>query len=269
MHRLVGIGEATVFTGFCAEHDASLFKPIDQAELVPTREQCFLLHYRAVCRELYVKRTSVPINQLLRDADRGAPIHVQRMVQDLVQDRNHSIQTALNELEDHKGVCDRAIRSANLAKFRAFSLAFAAVPALACSGLTQPIYDFSGKILQDISDFSSPLRQLSFTVLPTDFGGVAVLGWLKEAETACGLFVSSFLALPDDRKSDAIVQLIFDSFENHAVQPDWWETMPDGHKEEVQLRMLNWTGPSPINTRALMPGITRFADWKPERSKWL
>jgi len=194
---------------------------------------------------------------------------VQHFVQDLVQGRDHSIQTALNELEEHKRTCDRAIRSANLAEFRACSLVFRAVPTLACSGLTQPIYDFSGNILQDISDFSNSLRQLSFTVLPTEAGGVVVFAWLEDAETVCRPFVSSFLALPDKRKSDAIVQLIFDSFENHAAQPDWWETLPSEHKNELQRRMLNWTGSSAINTSALIPGITKYVDWMPGQSTWV
>jgi hypothetical protein len=54
--KLQYIKSATTFTGFCSPHDAVLFKPIDQGGLTPTPEQALLLHYRSLCRELYVQR---------------------------------------------------------------------------------------------------------------------------------------------------------------------------------------------------------------------
>src|ERR1700740_1426347 len=51
-HRLRGINEATTFTGFCSQHDSSLFKSVDVGDLVLTHEQLFFLHYRALCRAL-------------------------------------------------------------------------------------------------------------------------------------------------------------------------------------------------------------------------
>ena len=60
LHHLVGINSATTFTGFCSLHDQQLFKPIDTELLLPTPEQVFLLHYRALCRELYVKNELSP-----------------------------------------------------------------------------------------------------------------------------------------------------------------------------------------------------------------
>jgi len=48
----VGRNKASTFTGFCAQHDADIFRPIDTAPLdVADPEQLFLLAYRAVARE--------------------------------------------------------------------------------------------------------------------------------------------------------------------------------------------------------------------------
>lgn len=50
----VGINEATTFTGLCAEHDQSLFAPIENAELdLGDREHLFLLAYRGAIHELH------------------------------------------------------------------------------------------------------------------------------------------------------------------------------------------------------------------------
>lgn len=50
----IGRNLATTFEGFCSEHDASLFAPIDTRPFDPADgEQLFLYAYRAVARELH------------------------------------------------------------------------------------------------------------------------------------------------------------------------------------------------------------------------
>jgi hypothetical protein len=50
----VGRNDATTFTGFCSEHDAGIFKPIDTNAFRPEEpEHLFLAAYRAVSRELH------------------------------------------------------------------------------------------------------------------------------------------------------------------------------------------------------------------------
>lgn len=52
--RDVGRNLATTFEGFCAEHDAALFAPIDTRPFaLGDREQNFLYAYRAIARELH------------------------------------------------------------------------------------------------------------------------------------------------------------------------------------------------------------------------
>jgi hypothetical protein len=56
--RSWGLDHASVFSGFCEEHDSKVFAPVDAADLVPTLEQCALLHYRVSARELTTKRAA-------------------------------------------------------------------------------------------------------------------------------------------------------------------------------------------------------------------
>ena len=52
--RDVGRNLATTFEGFCSDHDAALFAPIDTRRFEDTnREQLFLFSYRAVAKELH------------------------------------------------------------------------------------------------------------------------------------------------------------------------------------------------------------------------
>jgi hypothetical protein len=268
-HTLVGINVATTFTGFCSVHDNELFRPIDEGSLAPTGEHSFLLHYRALCRELYVKRPTVETNQLLRDIDRGMAPAMQHMVQGFVTARGLAIKDSIKEIESDKVLCDKGILARDYTGVHGCTLTFQRVPTLACSGLTQPAYDFSGKILQRIDDMSKPLFNLSFTLLPNASGAIAVFAWLRDADIVCRPFVSSLLAVSNDRKSDALVQLVFDSFENHAAQPDWWDSLSAETKADLEERMLNWTDIRPINDRALVLGSCRFADWGFETASWI
>ena len=52
--------KATTFTGLCSQHDNELFQPIDKNDFdKQSEEHCFLLAYRSVLRELYVKMDMV------------------------------------------------------------------------------------------------------------------------------------------------------------------------------------------------------------------
>lgn len=267
--KLEYIRSATTFTGFCSAHDSTLFRPIDQGGISPTREQAFLLHYRSLCRELYVKRPTLATNELLREADRGKSVRFQQMVQGFVTARGVSIKDALGQLEKDKATCDQMLTTRDFSTLQGAYVRFRKTPTLACAGYTQPTFDFAGGEIQDIADMSTPFLSLSFTLLPDDTGGVAVFSWLPDADAVCRRFVESLMRLGDDRMSDALVLYIFDSFENFAAQPEWWESLPDTAKDDLKWNALNGTDMAfAYDSATLIPSSTRFADWDVETTGW-
>lgn len=54
----LGIRKASTFTGFCEYHDSSTFERIEKHPFKTEKEQCFLLSYRALCRELFTKKAA-------------------------------------------------------------------------------------------------------------------------------------------------------------------------------------------------------------------
>ena len=48
----IGVGEFSTVNCFCADHDKTLFAPIEDAPLTFSSEQIALLHYRALAAEL-------------------------------------------------------------------------------------------------------------------------------------------------------------------------------------------------------------------------
>jgi hypothetical protein len=82
--------------------------------------------------------------------------------------------------------------------------------------------------------------------------------------------VQSFFSVPDARKSDALIQYTFDSFENFAAEPQWWEGLPEQAQANLKRRALNWTDMGGgIDGAALIPGNLRFADWEVDSFGWI
>lgn len=55
-YRLIGVRQASTFTGFCCHHDTELFRPLETRPFITSKEQLFLLAYRAISKEVYAKR---------------------------------------------------------------------------------------------------------------------------------------------------------------------------------------------------------------------
>jgi hypothetical protein len=65
--ELAGRNQASTFTGFCSQHDAEIFRPIDTEEFDPQSQvHLFLIAYRSVCREFHaVMEGAVRMQSLL------------------------------------------------------------------------------------------------------------------------------------------------------------------------------------------------------------
>jgi hypothetical protein len=53
--ELIGINQASTFTGFCHLHDSLTFELIDRPIITLSGEHICLSAYRAICRELFMK----------------------------------------------------------------------------------------------------------------------------------------------------------------------------------------------------------------------
>lgn len=49
--KLIGVRQASTFTGFCSHHDTELFRPLETEHFTTSKEQLFLLAYRALSKE--------------------------------------------------------------------------------------------------------------------------------------------------------------------------------------------------------------------------
>jgi hypothetical protein len=100
--RLIGVNNASTFTGFCNFHDTKTFEPVEKRPFEGNEQQVFLLGYRALCRELFMKRGMVEQLASIKNFDRGADIIKQIWWQNFVSTFERGEQSSLRHLERYK-----------------------------------------------------------------------------------------------------------------------------------------------------------------------
>ena len=226
--QLRGIRNASTFTGFCTKHDNEIFAPLEKAPFTATREQCFLLAYRALARELYLKTNTrihyegrLPhfANQLGLDHPfvLGAATFTQ------------GTADAEKGLSSHKRDYDRYLLASDHSGINSYVLELAAPPPVMCSGAFIPEHTFTGKPLEAFPNRSST-RQTEMTVssfADTRGQGFIVFAWLDDPKGYAAQFVDSLCTIADPDATGPLLRFMFEYCENVHIQPSWWSNLSD------------------------------------------
>lgn len=253
--QLVGIGGASTFNGFCNQHDDALFAPIEKREPALSRETAFLFGYRALCRELYLKRAFFDFTKLLRELDRGKPPEFQAALQAFADMVERPARAGLRDMEAYKAEADRMLGLRDLGNVRYYALEFERTPDIALATGWFPTHDFRDRELQ-LLDSKGRLDLILVCVQPWERGGLALLTWWGD-RPACSAFVRSLHELPDAVTGDAMVRL---TTENVYMRPQWWEGLNEGRREAIRER-LNTAVDLTRGWPSLIADGVRYCDW--------
>ena len=235
--ELLGINRASTFTGFCSYHDDAVFAPIEKQAFCGTPEQCFLLGYRALTRELYAKRGQSNSAELARNhADKGKPLREQIKIQEFYQVYQPAIEAGIRKLNHYKSISDKILETQNFDAVRAYIIQLAEPPPVMGSGGFYPEQDFMGVKLQSVVSDDIP-DLIFFTSFYGGEHGVVVFSWLAENAQACCSFIKSLDAIPDESMTAALLRCFFEYCENIHMKPDWWETLPNKIRNSAIQRL--------------------------------
>lgn len=261
--RLIGLNEASTFTGFCSHRDNEIFRNIETRPFVATPEQCFQLDYRAACWELWAKEGQAAFFEFLRDnRDRGLPRLVQEALQQQWQTHQWGIRLGLRDVSWHKKRRDELLLSRQFDPVRAYIIELAHPPPVMCSAHVEPEQDFSGKSLVDLSDIATVAASIGISSFYGGHSGAVVLTWLEANDSINIPFVQSLAGIPDQDLAAALLRLFFEMSENIYMAPDWWEQLPAKVQDALVDRM-EWSG-DPNNPRkpgALLDDGVTFPPW--------
>ena len=234
--KRIGVREASTFTGFCNKHDSATFLPIERNPFQDEPEHCFLLAYRAICRSLFMKRGNVEFFELLKQLDRTLPAAERLQRQSFHQANKVFSHDMLAMAEAIKKQYDVALINQDYSKVYYYVFRIRTIPEITCNGTITPHFDFQGQILQDPSKPYVSQEHITYSIIPTDgSGGAIVFSWVGESQVAKRL-VQSLIGLATSQLPHAIVRFTFEHFENVFASPAWWDSLSRSDQELILTR---------------------------------
>ncbi len=259
--KLYGIKKASTFTGFCRKHDNTIFLPIEDETFTVTKKTIFLLGYRSLARELYTKMAQRDSEPILRQADKGKTTEEQFVHQEELDMHYELVNAGIRDLENQKSKFDEILVNNNYNDIEGFVVEFGKIPNIMCSSGLTPEYDYSGIILQDLSDLNIYMSSLCLNIINSNNKGYVVFTWHKDSSEVCHRFIDSFRFYPESRITDAIIRLCF-KIENIYLSPDWWESLPDNKQNKLILKLAASADPdSPEDNKSLVEDNIQYDNW--------
>jgi hypothetical protein len=231
--KRIGVSFASTFFGFCAYHDQALFSSFETKPFLATKKQCLDITFRAVCRELYAKRASAVVPDIIRGADRGKDLRTQRAIQDFASLHGAGISAAISELEATYEKLADAITLAREDSIGVLIVRCETVLPVMFSAGWPPTHDLKGKEIQDLANLKVAAEGLWISTLVSDGNTYVCISWIRESHV-CETYARQIAEFPDDKRIELIVQLAFRYFENVFVSPKWYRSL-----DEVARGKLN------------------------------
>lgn len=230
--RKVGVNNASVFPGFCSKHDTILFKPIEGKSLSLTKDTAFLFAYRAAAYERFSKEAQLRHLDIQREFDRAYPFVKQAGVQMHLDAMLAGIKLGMRDLDRWKGQFDDRLLSGERDDFHFVGIRFDQIlPVVACGGF-HPEFDLQGKPIQKLGRDGVDLDHVMLTVTTFEGQTIVIFAWIGAQDSPAHALASSFLALPDHLKADALVRLLFIHTENLFLNQSWWDGLSDADRKE-------------------------------------
>lgn len=242
---LIGIGKASTFTGFCKYHDATTFDDIENYPFTGKPNQIFLLAYRALIREVFMKHNQHNLTKLLKDFDRGLNPTVQREFQEFLTFYSYGTLLGARTLNRQKSIYDSALLNNDYLSLKYFVIFISNNPEFVCSGASILEQDFNGNNFNQLGRSDIDQDIITFSIIPIDVGGVIIFATLDSGKDISEFFSSleslSYSAIPN-----AITRYAFEFYENVYISPIWWDSLSDEKKKGLVSRAASAVRPDEV-----------------------
>ncbi len=235
----VGWQNASTSHLFCTYHDSITFAPLEQTSFCASKEQIFLIAYRALCWELYRKSAAIRSGLTLRDLiDRGASLEAQKIAQDFLKTQQLGFEKGIKSLNQIKQEFDYSLLNKDYSPFKALEILISGSMSIAATGAINPNRSLDGKTLQALHNDDSDLQWLAFGVDISDCGISIIFFWSAQDE-APNKYIESVLNLSDNELSNYIAQFFFAHCENTYFSKAWWNSLDSIEQSFIKNLAIN------------------------------
>jgi hypothetical protein len=233
----LGLRDVSVFNGFCQRHDAELFSCLENEPFRFTQKQNFMLAYRSIARECYLKRKQY---ESLPTPDEYAGIHGIEGSLQLSEEAmlfQASVLSGAEDVELLKSKLDSHLLQEAWHRLVTHVIIFPKPPTILATGAFQPFFDMNGNQLQDFEDLQAEMSQIFISLIPLEVGGAAMFSWLDTSNRAPELFFRSVAEYTNLTAS--AIHAVLDNIENFAFNPEWYEKLTQDKKDYIFSRVVN------------------------------
>jgi len=250
----------SIFRGFCKKHDNKLFELIDNSFFsVGNYEQIFLYSYRSLSKELFDKENSlIMYKNALEDVTNhdGLYKHFTYLVM--------GTENGYISLKWHKDLYDDLLKKDIYSEMRYVSFNSHEKLNIAFSNVLYPEYDFTGELIQDLTDMLKPFGLISYYSAPTKEGWSFVFSWHKSSNYCCYPFIQSIKTKmkKGELLSDLLFQFVITHGENFAFSPDWWESLSEENQKRITKTITHMMNPTDtIRENYIENGLKGISSW--------
>lgn len=262
--KLIGINDASTFTGFCNYHDTETFKNIETNKIEITNEHVFLLAYRALCKEIYAKKFQLNMTPLMKQGDKGLSLQDQIAFQRFAETHSGAVQAGLNDLFESKKIYDSYLLSKYFNDISYYIIEIGTIPDIVVSGQIHVEMDFNGNVLHtpaEIVDFSKKLDRITFSIVTRDSTGIIIFSCFNNEKKSID-FLKSIDSINDFELPNTILRFAFEYFENIFISPDWWDNLLENHRAAIIKRMNDSVSFSKRDYNVLKDDGFQFVKWE-------
>lgn len=266
--KSIGIKDASVFNGFCADHDRRIFSCIENEPYSGRADQNLAAAYRTLSRELFGKDASSELKTILRDADKGRDLQTQIMFQAIIQRLDQGNEAARRELRATHEAITNAVVHQQFGVLRSLVIEFDGRLPFMFAGAWSPFSDLHGAKLQN-GYVDELLQQIFFTSFVGDPGDFICVSWRDAPEAPGSVIADQIDVLSGDWKASVCLQFVVKHVENIFFNPTWFEGLNQGQR--ALLDSLAFSGVDNLGAPpavALKPDI-QFVLPQATRSTWI
>lgn len=227
--KRVGANNSFTFKGFCKKHDKEIFAPIEDFELdFDDYKSLLLFSYRTIMNEKVKKEVLIDWFKL-------------QMESEILKDTLDA--SAINKIieEQEKGIEDALYYSQPMEKdlfddtesFKFKYRAIKSIPVCIASCFTYETCHERIKYIKKHNKDKAILTDIFISFFPIEDENILIMGYLKEQENQCGVFVESFFNCDEDQVLEKISDLMLCRCEMWACSEKFYYSKIKHREKEI------------------------------------
>lgn len=247
----IGVGEFSTLNCFCAEHDKTLFAPVEDAPLTFSAEQLTLLHYRAIAAEFYQRRNQLESAASELDWESDEPLNfrfawIYRWSRKAFEEAHYALIGT-----------ERLIAARHFRGLGRLIVRFGAAPAVMAAGAFRPNYDFA---MQRVQNLAGRCSYVAMHLLSADGAAALAFTWLR-GDFAAERFARTLATRPRDQIASLAVQCAFEHLEHTCTSHTWWDNLKRPMRAALLERVRRANSLGYRRSYRCLSYRMQYADW--------